>query len=315
MNKKNYVSYFLAALALLMLYLFIDYKDLNTLFQVTLSSFLISTLFALLIYIISGYQYYLIRNKFGVSLKLIDIILLPIVGNLWSFIFPFQGSLLFTTLFFKKKYNMKVSESFSISIYLYLITLSFTGAFSLIFAIVNNLYYSWLTVTSIILVLNPLGVLLAHYLFKLIGETKIKSIDKMKLFLESVINDTKSLWIDVRFTSLIILVNIFKLALTIVWFYWISISLGFNLSLISVGLISLIMSVLIIIKVTPDNLGVAQLVTASFMGLIGSKPEEAAVITLFASATSIVLISTIGVFGNYYYFKSINLMEMIRRKE
>jgi len=315
MDRKNYLSYFLAGLALIMLYFFIDYEDIRPIFKVSLSSFISSLIFAILIYLTSGYQYYLIRKKFGVSLRIIDIFLLPIVGNLWSFIFPFQGNLLFTTFFFKKKYNMKVSESFSISIYLYLITLSFTGIFALIFAIYNDLLYSWLSIIALISILNPLFVILAYYLLKLIGNTNIKLVDKVKLFLESVVKNTKGLWVDLKFTGFIILINIFKLGLTILWFYWISISLGFDLSIISVGLISLIMSVLIIIKVTPDNLGVAQLLTGSIMGVVGASPEKAAIITLFASATSIILLSTIGVFGNYYYFKSINIVEMIKKNQ
>lgn len=313
MGKKNYLSYLIAALALFSLIIIVDLNDFKALANVSFSSFLISILLAILNYFVSGVLYYLIRKKFGVSLRLIDMFFLPIVGNLWSFIFPFQGNLLFTTFFFKKKYNMKVSESFSISIYLYLIMLSFTGIFAFIFALHNNMLYSWLSIIALIFILNPLFVILAYYILKLIGDTNIKFIDKAKLFLVSVVENTRSLWVDFRFTSLIIAINVFKLGLTILWFYWISISLGFNLSIVSVGLISLIMSVLIVIKVTPDNLGVAQLLTASIMGAVGSSPEKAALITLFASATSIALISTIGVFGNYYYFKSVNLTEMIKK--
>ena len=116
---------------------------------------------------------------------------------------------------------MKVSESFSISIYLYLITLSFTGFFGFAFAVYNNLLFSWLSIIALIFILNPLFVILAYYILKLIGDTNIKFIDKSKLFLESIIENTKNLWVNFKFTSLIIAINIFKLGLTVLWFYWI----------------------------------------------------------------------------------------------
>jgi hypothetical protein len=71
------------------------------------------------------------------------------------------------------------------------------------------------------------------------------------------------------------------------------------------------MSISVIIKFTPDNLGLAQIISAIFMGAIGEKPEQATLITLFASGTTIILISTIGIIGNFYYFKSINFFELL----
>jgi hypothetical protein len=90
-----------------------------------------------------------------------------------------------------------------------------------------------------------------------------------------------------------------------------SISLGFNLSFIAVGLIGLIMNVSIIIKITPDNLGISQLITGGCMNLVGVSPEKTVLITLFASAICMIIIFTIGLYGNWHYFKTCNFKALI----
>lgn len=313
MNIKNVLSYVFCVLTLAVLFIYIDYNELMVLSTMSISSILVSIFMAFVIYALSGIEYYYIRRQFGVSLKTEDIFLLPIVGNLWSFIFPFQGNLLFTTLFFKHKYNMAVSESFSISIYLYLVTLCFTGIFALLFAIINNMLFSWLSVISVVLIFNPLLVFFANLGFGRIGNIDNKLITRIQKFLCSTIANTNVLWTNYKLSLAVLALTTLRILLSFIWFYWISISLGYNLSFISVGLISLIMSVSLVIKFTPDNLGVAQLITASVMGLIGGNPERAALISLVASAISMVLIFTVGIYGNWYYFKSIDFVSLISR--
>lgn len=307
MKSKTIISYIICLLSLGILFLWIDKSTLRILLDVDLLSLSLSLILALLIYFTSGLELYFIRKQFGVSLDFGDIILLPIVGNLWSFIFPFQGNLLFTTLFFRQKYNMRVSESFSISIYLYLVTLCFAGLSGLLFAFYYEMVYTWLSFLSLVFLLNPLFVYIAGLFSKIIGETRIEWINRVLNFISSIIENTSSLWRDLRFTLVILVINLIRIFLSIIWFYWISYSLGFNLSFVTVALISLIMSVSIIIKTTPDNLGVAQLITGGFMGLVGASPETAVLITLFASATTMILIFTVGLYGNFYYFKTIKL--------
>lgn len=315
MNKKNLLSYLLCILTLVILCFFIDLKNLKLLLNVSIPSLIISIILAIIIYYVSGIQLYYIRKQFGISLKLKDLILLPIVGSLWSFILPIQGNLIFNTFFFKQRYNMKISESFSISIYLYLVTLCFTGCFALFFSIYNNVLFSWLGFVSILFIFNPLFVILANLIFQKIGNTKIKTIDKIQLFLNSTVENTNNLWLNYKFSFLIFSLNAFLIFLTIFWFYWNSKSLGFNLSFVEVGLISLIMNISLIVKITPGNLGITQLITASCINIIGGNPEQATLVTLFASAITIIIIFTIGLYGNFYYFKTINFNDLIKKQK
>ena len=313
--NKNILSYLLTVFALAILYFEIDKASLKLLLNVKPVDIFISVLLAFVLYITSGFEYYLIRKQFGVSLQLKDIFLLPIVGNLWSFIFPFQGNMLFITLFFKRKYNMSISESFSISIYLYLVTLCFTGLFGLFFAYYYNILISWFALLSLIFLLNPIFVFLADKYFHVVRPTRYSFLSKMHSFVSSIVENTGKLWKNPQFTLVIFLINLCRIFFSIMWYYWISRALGYNLSFIAIGLISLVISVSIIIKITPDNLGFTQLIAGGLMGMVGASPDQAVLITLFASATTMILIFTIGVWGNFYYFKTINFIYLVKSEQ
>jgi hypothetical protein len=85
--------------------------------------------------------------------------------------------------------------------------------------------------------------------------------------------------------------------------------------LFEAGLISIVMSISLIIKITPNNLGVAQLVTGGFVSLINAQPDNAVLITLFASATTMLLIFSVGLYGNFYYFRTIDLRSLIKKSD
>ncbi len=311
-NFKHILSYVISFLILVILFFWIDKDSLRLLLNTSIKSVLVSILFALILYFSSGIELYFVRKQFGVSLGINDIFLLPIVGNLWSFIFPFQGNLLFTTIFFKQKYNMKISESFSLSIYLYLVILCFAGLLGLIFAVIHKMFLTWFGLITSILFLNPFIVYIVNLLIKNLRHSRFLFVKKVQVFFTSIIENTEHLWRNLSFTFIILVINIVRLFINIVWFYWISFSLGFGITLFEAGLISIVMNISLIIKITPNNLGVAQLVTGGFVSLMNVQPDKAVLITLFASATTMLLIFTVGLYGNFYYFKSIDFGSLIR---
>jgi len=314
-NFKHILSYVISLLILIILFFWIDKDSLRLLLNTSIKSVLISILFALILYCSSGIELYFVRKQFGVSLGLIDIFFLPIVGNLWSFIFPFQGNLLFTTLFFKQRYNMKISDSFSISIYLYLVILFFAGLLGLIFAIIHKMFFSWFGLIASILLLNPFIVYLVNLLIKDLRYSRFLWVKKVQEFFASIVDNANQLWRNFGFTFIILVINVVRLLVNILWFYWISFSLGFGLTLFEAGLISIVMSISLIIKITPNNLGVAQLVTGGFVSLINAQPDNAVLITLFASATTMLLIFSVGLYGNFYYFRTIDLRSLIKKSD
>lgn len=302
--KKNIFSFILTIGLLIVIYHLVDKDHWQVLKNVSIIQIFYSIIFALVIQAFSGFQYYLVRKEFGVKLEVKDIFLLPSMMGLWSFILPFQGSLIFSTLFFKHKYKMKIQDSFSINIYFYMVTLSFTGLIGLLFSFKENMYLCWFRILSIIFLLNPLLIILLRITLENIKFPLNKMVKISLLFLNNLSNNINRLWGNYFFTVKIIMINIIKIVISIAWFYYIAKILGYNLSIFEIALISLIMNVTYIIKITPGNLGTSQLITGGFMGLIGSSSDEAILISLIATTTLIIINITLGLLGNYLLFNT-----------
>ncbi len=276
--------------------------DLQAIKNIRFVDYVYSTFFALIIYTLSGIQYYYVRKNFGVTFKKIDILLFPIVQNLWSILIPFQGSLIFSTFFFKKRYGISISDSFSIGIYIYLFTIVLTGIIGILVYIslpVSNIYI--LTI-SVLFILSPLYIWLGYWALKMRLKPSHTITQKVFNKLEKVITQTLILGSKKQLTGQIFLLNILRKLVTAAWFYWIATLFELELSFLSVMFISLLLDISIAIKITPDNLGVAQLISGFSALLLGSNMEDGVLLSLFSSVTSLILVATIGVYGNFHFF-------------
>jgi len=312
---QNITSLIVTLVLLVLLFVFVD-RDRWTVFGgLKASHILISLAIATVIQTISGCMYYYARRQFGVSMEKKDVFLLPPVMGLWSFIMPVQGSMIFVMVFFKKKYNMDVTESLSINIYLYMLTLLFAGLVGLYIAAINNNLVSIYSLVCVLLVASPLALVFAKGIVKYEISFNNKILLKIKSFVESTIKNINSLWMDYGFLARIGILKIAHLGVSILWFYYLAYALGMNLLFSEVALISLVASAAHIIKITPGNLGTTQLAAGAFMALAGYSADQAIIITLFATATVMLLNFTIGLFGNYYYFKTIDIIGIQKNVE
>jgi uncharacterized membrane protein YbhN (UPF0104 family) len=158
------------------------------------------------------------------------------------------------------------------------------------------------------LVTSPLAVVFAKGVVKYEIPFNNKILFKITSFAESTIKNIHSLWMNHGFFARISILKIAHLCVSILWFYYIAYALGMDLLFSEVALISLVASAAHIIKLTPGNLGTTQVAAGAFMALAGYSADQAIIITLFASATVMLLNFTIGLFGNYYYFKTIDII-------
>ena len=305
---KNSIAVFAAFLLLFLIVVVVDASYWSAFRELNMTAILISLVFASVIQNISGIMYYYTRKQYGVSLRLTDIFLFPSVMGLWNLILPIHGSLIFSTIFFKIKYKMNVSQSLSINVYLYMLTIAFTGLVGLMLSISHHYLCSWLGIISLLLLCNPLLLPVVDKIFKYNTVVHNGLLFKTQQFVSSIFINTKSMWSNPVFVLKMTFLKTVHLLLSIIWFYYIAAILEFDLSFLEVALISLVASATLIIKITPGNLGTTQLLTGAFMGVVGYSPEQAIMITLFASATVFILNLTVGLYGNYHYFRTFSLL-------
>lgn len=311
--KKNIFSILFTIAILIVIIAFIDKERLTLILNVGWIYILISIFFALITNALSGLQYYLIRKQFGVSLKIKDILMLPSVMGLWSYIFPIQGSLIFTTLFFKSKYNMKISESLAITVFLYLVTICFGGVFMLIYALSLPHISIWLVIISLCFIFNPLLLRLLNHILSKLPNSKWRIVNFIFSFTQKTVENTNDLWKNIRSAILLFTVKVIHLFVFMFWLYFIAYALNFDFTFLEVAIIGIVMQMSVIIKLTPGNLGTVQIIIGSLMQLMGKSGADAIIITLFATGTSMLINFSLGLFGNFHYFRTINVFSMFKQ--
>lgn len=311
---KRYASLLMAAVLVGLAIHFFDVgASLKTIAQLSPFQVGLSILLAFAIYAVSGVQYGVVLRSQGIRMSASDTFIFPITMNLWSLLIPFQGAVVFATVFFARKYGRKVSGSLSITLFLYMITISLTGLLGLAFAYSTG-RTDFLTVLVLSgISLSPVAIPMVDVALRMLLPAKVKVHPRLSKLANFFFDLTGSLRTLMRNPMLLLQVGALKLVKTAavgLWYWVISKGLGIELSMVVLMLLSLVAELAIIVKVTPDNLGVNQLLSGALLAAMDFNPQWGVLISLVASATTLVLIFTVGVYGNYRFMRGLRISSM-----
>ncbi len=251
-------------------------------------------------------------------MKTVDMVIFPITMNLWSLLIPFQGAVAFSTMFFARKYGRTLSSSLSISLFLYMVTVSLTGLLGLGFVFYTDRANLNMLLLLTAIILSPLAVPLLDIGLRwlLPAGTKMHPLlDRLSSFVRALMDALRTLLTDWRLLIRISIIKLIQTAVVGTWYWVIAEGLGIELSIVVLMLLSLIGELALIIKVTPDNLGVNQLLSGALLASMGFNPQWGVLISLAASATTLVLIFTVGLCGNHVFMRDYgirSMQEMVR---
>jgi uncharacterized membrane protein YbhN (UPF0104 family) len=304
---KQYGSIFLAVLLVVVSIKVFDVEHSIMMLTAFSGTYLAASLvLAILIYLFSGLQFNALLKSLGIRFSLFDTIMFPITMNLWSLLVPLQGALIFSTIFFARKYGRTVSSSLSISLFLYLVTASLTGLFGLIFMTYTSRKDIITVIALLTIALSPLIILLLDGVLRWIlpfFKVVHPLILKLSSFIATTVVALKDLMQDWKLLVHVVLLKTLQTFLVGVWYWVIARGLGFQLNFLVLLLLSLVGELAIIIKVTPANLGVSELVSGALLAALGYNPQWGVLISLTASATTLLLIFTLGLYGNHMFMK------------
>jgi len=304
----NIISYvFTLILLILVIRFFLTSKEIILIQKVGIFSVTISIMFALISYLLSGLQYSILVKQYGIKLEKKDIIFLPIVMPLWSFIFPIQGSGIFFTLFLTRKYKIKVVESLSTTIFLYLLVLFYGGIFGTIFCLYYKIF-SLFTFISLFLLLIPLFIIITNMILILLPNLNNMYIHGIISFIKNLIKILALRFIDYKNSLIILFISIIQMIVNTFWCLWISTDLGYN-NPTFVSLIVLVnwMQISLVIRFTPNNLGISQIISGALFSLMSIAPEQGIMISLISTVTCTIIALTLGVVFNFYYMRKLDI--------
>ncbi len=158
------------------------------------------------------------------------------------------------------------------------------------------------------------GLILSPFLFSLFSffqqqfDLKLENVYLQKLlqFLENTSHSISILLKNKKLVFKLSAIKILKTLLIGIWYWIISNELGYDLSFLVLVMLSLVSELSLIIKITPDNLGVNQLISGGLLASMGFMAEQGVMITLVASAMTLIVVFTFGIIGNHLFIKEFN---------
>lgn len=281
-------------------------ESLNILLKMDLLSAALSVVIAFCLLFISGNQYAIVLNQVNIKFEFEERVLFPPTMALWGILIPFQGALLFSTLYFKSKFNNSIGTGLSISLFLYAITICLTGLIGLVFVIGSARIEPPLLAFLIMITIAPMLIPVLHGpLVKMSAQFKSPSglagrLLKFSLSVgESVTSMTRTPSLLVKVAG----IKVFKTVLVGFWYSVIAQGLGLDIGFVPLVLLSLVAELALVVKITPGNLGVNQLLSGVTMSFMDFNPEWGVLISLVASGSALVLVFTLGSYGNFRFMR------------
>jgi uncharacterized membrane protein YbhN (UPF0104 family) len=293
---KSVSSIFLALGLFFIAYTYLlDSESKSILFDIPLFTHIKSFLFLIAAYLLSGLELQYIYNKTKkINFSLYDTISIPYVINLWGYIIPLQGSFLYFITYLKCKYKTQMKDTSYIYAFVFLVSLSFFGLLGLLFMPFTKLATTEILIVFMGIFLFPVLLILSNYLLKklsvrLVIFTNIFStIDYINTNISQLFKDYRTVIVIILFNIAITLVNTF-------WSYWITIEYNLNVPFSVLFLVSIIMKLSMLFKITPGNLGLNQLANGGVFLLFGYEPSVGVFISTFAYITLFLFSFPLGI--------------------
>lgn len=242
----------------------------------------------------NGLEYYLIGSRIGFRMDRRDILLLPMAMNLSGTLLPFQGAMAYQVFFFKKKYGVALSHGFAVAGFLYLLTMTIGGVAGLCVGIFcRSASWAFLLVSAVLTGAAPLAVAMLACCRRI--HTGIAVADRVCGFVRAVLEGIAEIMKDPRLVALMTAIYLLRLLSMIAMFALLAGRLGYEVGFPALLLLNLWNLLSLILKITPNNLGVSQLVSGAMFALIGLPKEQGEMISLAATLFFILMALTFGV--------------------
>jgi hypothetical protein len=271
----------------------------------------VSLLISFFLFLINGYIIaYLVKQQYRTSIRLVDIVLLPFMMHLFSYIIPIRGGLLFSALFLKLKYNIKGTEGIAIGVYSLIIGLMITGLCGVYFTYHNNIFVSVWTFLSLLLILSPLLVGVSERLLDGIVLRKTSVLNKIKTILSAVSRGSRELFLNYKISIVMLVLTMLNIVLYIYLLFWITIAFNIQASLEKIVMFALMIRISTLVRIIPGNLGIQEFFSGSVFYLLGGELNDGLAIALFVRFVSLLLTFTIGTTGVLMNMKGFSMQEI-----
>ena len=274
-------------------------------FSIPLRTIIPSVILAIPGFLIGGIEMRFLYSRLSkIKLSTYDTATLPFVINLWGFIFPFQGSFIYTVTYVFAKYKQTISDSIKVYLVSFSMSMSIAGLIGLIYSLCSNKSFPGLfPVVCSLLFINPI---LLHIVGRLSKIFKDDGSQLYKLIIKRLGAFIFPDKLDKELISYLLLIKLAAIILNGAWMYWVTITLKINLSAVQLILILLLMNITALAKLTPGNIGINQLASGGIAVLVGGTMSDGFMLSTFQYITNIIIAIIFGGVFSFVNFKFLN---------
>jgi uncharacterized membrane protein YbhN (UPF0104 family) len=258
----------------------------------------IAFLIAFTLFLINGAIIAILTSQnYQTHIKIGDMVLLPFMMHLWSFIIPFRGGLLFSAFFLKMKYGVKGSDSIAIGMYTIYINLMLTGLCGIYFVFKNHLLASMWTILSILLLFSPAVIWIIKYLLDRLSFQKPAILKNLKYMLAAANDSSLSLLLNYKIGAVVFILTLLNFILYILFLLWITASLNFVTTFDRIVIFALMMRLSTFVRIVPGNMGIQEIFSGGAYYLVGGSLNDGLAIAVAIRFLSLVLTFSLGALG------------------
>jgi len=251
------------------------------------------------------------QRQFGLTINPSELLTLPLMMNLFTYIIPIKGGLLFQIFYMKRRHHLDISGGFSLGV-----TLFVTGL--LITVVVGLALNGWLGLGTgpIFYFLALIGVALVLFAVVLgmlpVTRTQNGSISgRLLQFLCEVGVQLRHQLSHPRLLRALFACSLLSLLVQTVWYWQAGVVLGVESHFLSMLLVTLVLRVVLLVRILPGNLGFQELVMGAVFAAAGFSVQDGLLIALLTRFVSVLLTGTIGLAG---FYASLGRLDVVTRQ-
>lgn len=255
------------------------------------------------------------RRHYNLKIQHKDVVLLPLMMHVFTYVMPIKGGMLFQTFFSRYKYKLDLSKGFSLGISVFLISL-------LITVVVGPALAFYLGLRSIILLsvlaIMGFGLLALPIMLRFFSERKERAngtVNRLIGFLMNVRTQILDYLRNLPLLFGLIGTTLVSVLIHTIWFWQTADMLNISTDFAPVLLIVLILRIILLVRFLPGNLGVQEIMIGVVFAAAGFSMEQGLLIALVTRLASVLLAATIGLSGlyiNLHHFRSASFLDLIR---
>lgn len=235
---------------------------------------------------------YVLHKGNGTHISWADTLSLPFAMHLWTFIIPIKGGFMYSSFMVSRKYETPFSNGYSSGLAMFIGSLFVNGLFGLILYNLTPTQSRVFPLFFGLFLSVPLSVAIVS---RMVVDLQYTGSSQVVSFLLRVAADLAALTRAPKALTVVTVLSTFNMLLHCLWFWAGAEALGIEVSAVNIGVVTLVLRVLFLIRLLPGNLGIQEVLTAGAFAAAGVSWADGMAMALLLRMEAVLLTMAIGI--------------------